>query len=162
MESVYCQIVETEDGAARDLRPSRILIIEDERHIAKLLDYFLRKAGYDVLCVSSAEEALPMLSSYAPDAVLLDLVLPGMSGLDFLHELRSDPKRGDQVVIVLSAHWFDPEDMTLAQAGATAQCAKPVAPTTLMRKLQELGVNPTRTADVRTKESSSQPESSTR
>jgi two-component system, OmpR family, phosphate regulon response regulator PhoB len=141
MEIVYCRTEGTE-SVETSSRPSRILIIEDERHIAKLLDYFLRKAGYEVLCVSSAEEALPLLTSYVPDAVLLDLVLPGMSGLDFLRELRSSPDRSEQVVIVLSAHWFDPEDMTLAQAGATAQCAKPVAPTTLMRKLQELGIDP--------------------
>lgn len=123
-------------------RRSRILIVEDERHIARLLDYFLSKAGYEVRVVNDAEEALTVIEGYEPDALLLDLVLPGMSGLDFLAAVRDQLKRTELVVIVLSAHWFAPDDPTLANAGATAQCAKPVAPTTLMRKLQELGIHP--------------------
>lgn len=125
-----------------NLRRSRILIVEDERHIARLFDHVLRKEGYDVTSAHDAEQARELMRESVPDAVLLDLVLPGMSGLDLLRELRSDPRLASLVVIVLSGHWFGQDDPTLASAGATAQCSKPIAPSKLVRKLQECAVEP--------------------
>lgn len=124
------------------LRRSRILIVEDERHIARLFDHVLRKEGYEVTLAHDAEQARELIGQCAPDALLLDLVLPGMSGLDLLRELRGDPRWAGLVVIVLSAHWFEHDDPTLAGAGATAQCSKPVAPSKLLRKLQECAIEP--------------------
>ena len=125
-------------------RATRILIVEDERHIARMVQYFLNKAGYEVQVVGDAEEASSLLPQFEPDVLLLDLVLPGMSGIDFLQAIRSGPYNPDLIVIVLSAHWFSSDDSTLARAGATAQCAKPIAPTKLLRQLEELGAYPHR------------------
>jgi CheY-like chemotaxis protein len=121
-------------------RPGRILVVEDERHIARLLDHVLRKEGYEVLVVHSAEKALESIEKLQPDALLLDLVLPGMGGLDFLRVIRAEPYCLTCVVIVLSGHWFEHTGDTIAAAGASAQCSKPVAPSTLLRKLREFGV----------------------
>ena len=121
---------------------ARILIVEDERHIARFLEYVLRKEGYDVAVEHSAEAALEKAKCFKPNAWLLDLVLPGMSGVDLLRMLRQDVNGDDVKVIVLSAHWFGQNEETLHAAGANAQCAKPIAPTTLVRKLRELGVLP--------------------
>lgn len=122
-------------------RPGRILVVEDERHIARLLDHVLRKEGYEVLAVHSAEKALESIEMLQPDALLLDLVLPGMSGLEFLKAIRAEPYCLTCVVIVLSGHWFGHSGETLAETGASAQCSKPVAPSTLLRKLREFGVH---------------------
>ena len=74
--------------------------------------------------------------------MLLDVVLPGMSGFDMLKVLRQDSMWGTLVVFVLSAQWFNQDDQALIEAGATAQCPKPIAPSKLIRKLRECGVLP--------------------
>ena len=129
-------------AAGGEMRPGRILIVEDERHIARLLDFVLSKAGYELSVANTAEDALVEIEKCKPDALLLDLVLPGMGGLEFLRIIRAKPSFSSCVVIVLSGHWFEHTDATLAEAGASAQCSKPIAPSTLLRKLRELSVHP--------------------
>lgn len=131
-------------GAARsgDLRKSRILVVEDERHIARLLEHVLVKEGYEVTVAHDAERGLELISGVNPDAILLDVVLPGMSGFDLLKKLRREERWAALVVIVLSAQWFNQDDQALAEAGATAQCPKPIAPSKLIRKLRECGIPP--------------------
>ena len=123
-------------------RAGKILVVDDERHIARLLDFVLVKAGYELTVANTAEQALVELKKSKPDAVLLDLVLPGMSGLHLLQAIRSEASLASCIVIVLSGHWFEYTDAILAEAGANAQCSKPIAPSTLLRKLREFGVNP--------------------
>jgi len=123
-------------------RKCHVLIVEDERHIARLLDHVLRKEGYDVTVAHDAEKALEAMEFMTPDAILLDIVLPGISGLDFLRHIRASRQSAQIVVVVLSGHWFKHDDPTLADAGATAQCPKPIAPSRLIRKLQECGMPP--------------------
>jgi two-component system phosphate regulon response regulator PhoB len=124
------------------VRPARILVVEDERHIARLLQFVLGKAGYELSICHSGEQALLEIERCKPDALVLDLVLPGMTGLDLLRAVRHAPYFGKCVVVVLSSHWFEQSDATLAEAGASAQCSKPIAPSSLLRKLQQLGVHP--------------------
>jgi DNA-binding response OmpR family regulator len=131
--------VATQSG---DSRKGRILVVEDERHIARLLEHVLVKEGYEVAAVSDAESAFDRIGEFCPDAVLLDVVLPGISGLDLLKKLRQEERWAHLVVIVLSAQWFNYDDPALAEAGATAQCPKPIAPSKLLRKLRECGISP--------------------
>lgn len=119
---------------------ARILILEDERHIARLLQFVLEKAGYDLTICHSAEQALPEIAKQTTDALVLDLVLPGMSGLDFLRTVRSAPYSCQCVVIVLTSHSLRATEAALLEAGATALCSKPIAPSSLLRKLEQLGV----------------------
>lgn len=132
-----------ETGAipAGPARSGRVMIVEDARPTARLLQHLLMKEGYDVAVASSAEEALRQMDEQRPDALVLDLLLPGMNGLDFLKAIRSNDDFRGCVVIVLSSHWFGKEDPELLAAGANAQFAKPIAPSTLFRKLRELGVS---------------------
>jgi len=123
-------------------RACKVLVVEDERHIARLLDHFLTKEGYEVEVAHDAESALGTIESFEPDALLLDIGLPGISGLDFLRQIRQDSRWAKLVVLVLSAHWFEHDDPSIADAGATAQCPKPIAPSKLLRKLRECGISP--------------------
>jgi CheY-like chemotaxis protein len=123
-------------------RHARVLVVEDERHIARLLEHVLVKEGYVVTTVRDAEHALDLMGCVSPDVLLLDVVLPGMSGLDLLKQLRQDPQWKQLIVIVLSGQWFNYDAPELAGAGATAQCPKPIAPSKLIRKLLECGVPP--------------------
>jgi DNA-binding response OmpR family regulator len=123
-------------------RATRVLVLEDERHIARLLDHVLSKEGYDVAVSHDAESALETIASFEPDALLLDIGLPGISGLEFLRRIRQNGRWAKLVVIVLSAHWFEHDDPSITDAGATAQCPKPIAPSKLLRKLRECGLTP--------------------
>jgi CheY-like chemotaxis protein len=129
------------NGSVSASRPTRILIVEDERHIARLLEFILRKAGYELTLCYSAEQALEEIQKSQPDALVLDLFLPGMTGIDFLRAIRNAPYSCTCVVVTLSSHALDQLDAALVEAGATAQCSKPIAPSTLLKKLQQLGVH---------------------
>jgi CheY-like chemotaxis protein len=82
---------------------TRILVIDDDRLFRAPATTVLRQAGYEVECASSGEEALRLLESARPDLVLLDLMMPGMGGLEFLRRLRADTRWAAVPVIVLSA-----------------------------------------------------------
>jgi two-component system phosphate regulon response regulator PhoB len=114
-------------------------VVEDERHIARLLKFVLSKAGYEVCVCHSGEHALMEVDAFRPDALVLDFILPGMTGADFLRKVRSAPDFRTCAVVVLSSQWFDPAEATRIGADVTAMCSKPIAPTTLLRKLNELG-----------------------
>ena len=129
-------------GASQSsIRQTRILIVEDERHIARLLEFVLRKADYEVTTCHSAEEAVLEMGKVHPDALVLDLVLPGMTGLEFLRLIRAAPYCCSSAVVVLSSQWLEGTTLMLQEAGATAQCSKPIAPSSLLRKLRELGIH---------------------
>ena len=141
-DSEFTKDSRTAIPVAKASRKCHVLIVEDERHIARLLDHVLPKEGYAVTVTHDAEKALEEIHQKTPDALLLDIVLPGMSGLDLLREIRKNQAWASLVVLVLSGHWFKHDDPTLADAGATAQCPKPIAPSKLIRKLQECGMTP--------------------
>jgi DNA-binding response OmpR family regulator len=132
----------TSSSVETPVHQGRILVVEDERHIARFLEYVLRREGYEVVVEHDAEHALETARSFRPNALLLDMVLPGMSGIDLLRILRHETDGADLIVIILSAHWFGQDEQMLKEAGASAQCAKPIAPTTLIKKLQDLNVFP--------------------
>lgn len=121
---------------------ARVLIVEDERHIARYLEFVLRKEGYEVATANDGESALRRITDFDPGAVLLDLVLPGMSGMEVLEAIRSDERYASLVVIVLSARSSAEDTAALAAAHVQAQCPKPVAPSTLLKKLNEFGIRP--------------------
>ena len=81
----------------------RILVVDDEPDITALVAYHLAKAGYRVSTASSGAEALRAASEERPDVVVLDLMLPGVSGYDVLTELRSREETRDVGVILLTA-----------------------------------------------------------
>jgi len=135
-------------GEGKETRPTRIMIVEDERHIARLLEFVLQKAGYEPSICYSGEQALREICESRPDAVVLDLVFPGMTGLDFLRAIRTAPYSCDCVVVTLSGHPLEKMGDELTEAGATAQCSKPIAPSTLLRKLQQLGVQRSRSLEA--------------
>lgn len=120
----------------------RVLVVEDERHIARYLQFVLAREGFEVATAHDAEEALRRIGEYCPDAVLLDLVLPGMSGTDLLSAIRADARFDQVVIIVLSARTSSEDTAFLASANVQAQCPKPVAPSTLLKKLAEFGIRP--------------------
>jgi DNA-binding response OmpR family regulator len=121
---------------------AKVLVVDDERHIARFLEFVLKKAGYDVALAYNGEQALSVVEAFNPDVLLLDLVLPGVTGLEVLKRLRADAKHAKLIVMVLSARSFGEVPAELREAGANEHCSKPIAPSTLLSKLADLGVPP--------------------
>jgi two-component system KDP operon response regulator KdpE len=113
--------------------PPTVLVVEDEPQILRALETTLRGAGYDVQTASSGEEALRRAALGLPDAVVLDLVLPGKSGRDVCRELRE----WSQVpVLVLSAVGEESEKVAALDAGADDYVTKPFGIEELLARLR--------------------------
>jgi two-component system phosphate regulon response regulator PhoB len=125
-------------------RPARVLVVEDQRHLSRYLQYILERAGYDVSVAFDGEQALAAVESFLPDAVLLDPILPGISGLDVLRRVRANRKYRDLVVLMLLANSHPYLGVESQKAGANFHFTKPIAPKTLLQKLHDLSVPPCR------------------
>jgi DNA-binding response OmpR family regulator len=119
---------------------ARVLVVDDERHIARFLEFVLKRADYEVAVAYNGEQALAAVTTFVPHVVLLDLVLPGISGLEVVKRIRADANQADLVVIILSRRSFGDAPAEIVQAGANAHCTKPIAPSTLLKMLLDLGV----------------------
>lgn len=104
-----------------------VLLIEDEPHIAEAIRFILGRAGWLVSHEANGARALARIVEAAPDAVILDLMLPGRSGLEILTELRTDPRFADLPVLMLSARGQGRDREAAARAGATEFLSKPFA-----------------------------------
>lgn len=103
-----------------------VLIIEDEEDAADMFAEMMRVSGYRVLKTSSSTPALTMMSAEKPDVVILDIMMPEISGLDILRQMRHDPVLANIPVVVVSAKSL-PADIKIGmEAGASIYLTKPV------------------------------------
>ena len=114
----------------------RILIVEDEKDIADLLAYNLKKEGFEVLHSLSAEQAKLLVAQQTIDAVLLDIMLPGMNGLDFCKYLRNHPKLSQVYVIFISARSEEIDRILGLEMGADDYISKPFSPREVIARLK--------------------------
>jgi len=122
------------------MKATKILIIEDERHITKFLEFILAKEGCEIMSANDGKKALETLDTFSPDGILLDLGLPDISGIELLHKIRANSDFSETKIIVLSATLYEDISEQLDKAGADAQCSKPIAPSTLVKTLQNLNL----------------------
>jgi CheY-like chemotaxis protein len=95
----------------------KILLVEDTKVILRENESALQKAGYEVICAEDGETALQMAQEQSPDLILLDMILPKMSGPDVLKHLKSNSKTADIPVVVLSS-LSEKNRQKLVEAGA--------------------------------------------
>ena len=105
-----------------DLRPYRILIVEDEPALAESVRYALDDEGYDVIVADNGPSGLESARALKPDLVLLDLMLPGMSGLDVCRQMRMS---SDVPIIVLTAKDSEADKVSGLELGADDYVTKP-------------------------------------
>ena len=103
-----------------------VLYVEDDEDNAFMLGRRLKRHGIQMRHVEDGEKALIAALWKRPDAVLLDINLPGINGLEVLQKLRANPLTGDVPVIVLSAHVMEDDILSAMQAGANAFVPKPI------------------------------------
>lgn len=104
----------------------RILVVDDEREFTDLLRYRLQGESYEVACAASGTEALEAARKLAPDAILLDLLLPDLDGVSICEILRRQPVTRNTPIILISALTSDPTQTAAKIAGANAYFGKPL------------------------------------
>jgi diguanylate cyclase (GGDEF)-like protein len=114
----------------------RIVVIEDEAAHRMVLETWLRFEGYDVVCARSAEEGLELIWEQRPALVMLDLVLPGMSGFELLERKAIDPALMDVGVIIISSLEGDRERLAGLRLGAFDFLPKPFQPMELSARVR--------------------------
>ena len=113
-----------------------ILVVDDEQDIQELVEYNLAKAGYEVSCVGSGEAALQAARTTPPDLIVLDLMLPGLDGLDCCRVLRSDPTTRNIPIVMLTAKGEDSDVVAGLELGADDYVTKPFSPRVLIARVQ--------------------------
>jgi CheY-like chemotaxis protein len=103
-----------------------ILIVDDNPLNVKLVRVLLVTSGYDVRTCADAEEALETLQSFRPSAILMDIQLPGMDGLELTRRLKSDPQTRDITIIALTAYAMKGDEEKARAAGCDGYLTKPI------------------------------------
>ena len=116
------------------------LIVDDSERIRSDARRLLEQLGFVVLAASDGESGMSLAVRHHPALVLLDWSLPGMSGIDFLHTLRTVPGYESTQVIVCSGHGRPADIHHAMQAGACEYLLKPFDPDLLAFKLRQIGV----------------------
>ncbi len=109
-------------------KSARILIVEDEEDILELLEFNLMKVGYQVEGVDSGEKALSTIKAKQPDLILLDLMLPGVDGLEVCRAVKRDPEFKDIGVIMVTARGEESDVVKGLEMGADDYITKPFSP----------------------------------
>ena len=116
--------------------PASILIVEDEPSILELLSANARHAGFYPMEASDVPAARTLLSDVLPDLIVLDWMLPGISGIAFLRELRTDSRTKDVPVIMVTARTDEDDSIGALEAGADDFVTKPFSPKELMARVR--------------------------
>jgi len=115
----------------------KVLIVEDDTALFNMYSVELKIKGYDVLNVNDGLQALPKAKDYQPDIILLDIMLPGMNGLNILTELKADPQTADIPVIMLTNYGSEDNVKTALESGAADYIMKyKILPSELSEKIE--------------------------
>ena len=117
---------------------ARILIADDEPNIVVSLEFLMRRQGYDVRVATNGEGVLAAVSEFAPDLILLDVMMPRMSGYDVCQKVRENPAWQGIRIVMLSAKGRDIEVSKGMAVGADAYVTKPFATADLVAQVQAL------------------------
>lgn len=112
--------------------PKKILAVDDERHIVRLIQVNLERAGYEVITAYDGREALKKIDEERPDMVVLDVMMPYMDGLETLKLIRANPDTRDMPVIMLTAKAQDQDVFRGYSHGVDIYLTKPFNPMELL------------------------------
>jgi len=114
----------------------KVLVVDDEKDLVELLDYNLKKEGYSVLCTGDGLEALKLVQREAPDLVVLDIMLPGMQGLEVLKGIKGRAGTEGIPVILLTAKSDELDKVLGLELGADDYVTKPFSPRELIARVK--------------------------
>ena len=114
----------------------RILIVEDERQLVKTLEYNFHREGFETIVSHEGTEGLRKAQTFLPDLVLLDLMLPGLTGLEICRELKAGDKTRDIPIIMLTARAEETDQVVGFSMGADDYVTKPFSPKVLIQRIK--------------------------
>jgi len=120
----------------------RILVCDNEDVLRDLVRASLGGNGYDLVEARDGDEALTLARTVRPDLILLDVMMPGRSGLDVLAELRADPELAETRVVMLTARTQAADRGAAAEAGADRFLTKPFSPLQLAALVEDMLAEP--------------------
>jgi DNA-binding response OmpR family regulator len=117
---------------------TRILVVDDDENIRRVLTFALKKGNYEVLTAADGSEGLQLALTSEPDLIILDLHMPGLSGLEVCQQIRSSPRLAQVPVLILSATREMAEFRSAQELGAVMFIPKPFQPQKLFNQVQIL------------------------
>ena len=115
-----------------------IVIIEDDESIREMLRYYFHSVGYEVACFESGEEYFEKGGDYKPSLFILDIMLPGMDGLEILRRIRTDARLEDTPVLMLTARTSEMDKVNGLETGADDYVVKPFGIMELQARVKAL------------------------
>ncbi|MCS7189939.1 MAG: response regulator transcription factor [Bacteroidia bacterium] len=116
----------------------KVLVVDDEPDVLEILAYNLRQEGYEPLLAEEGETALQLAQQHQPAIILLDIMMPGMDGLEVCRRLRKLPETRESYVIFLTARSEEFAELAGFEAGADDFLVKPIRPRALLSRLRAL------------------------
>jgi two-component system phosphate regulon response regulator PhoB len=113
-----------------------VVVVEDDHGIQELLRFTLERCGYQTFCADSAEQAEALLRKSLPDVMIIDWMLPGISGLTLTRKLRADVRTRSLPVIMVTARGEEPDRVAGLEGGADDYIVKPFSPKELIARVQ--------------------------
>jgi DNA-binding response OmpR family regulator len=117
---------------------ARILVADDDVDIRELVEFKLSTLGHDVVSVADGAAAVEACQAQRPDLAVLDVMMPGVSGLDAIRAIRADPALADLPVILLTARAQESDVETGFDSGADDYITKPFSPRELASRVEAL------------------------
>ena len=114
----------------------KILVVDDEEDILELVKYNLEREGFQVKCAESGETAMTRTRQEAPDLIVLDLMLPGIDGLEVARRLKQDQKTAGIPIVMLTAKGEEADIVTGLELGADDYIPKPFSPRVLIARIK--------------------------
>jgi two-component system alkaline phosphatase synthesis response regulator PhoP len=116
----------------------KVLIIDDEPDIREIISYNLKKEGYDVATAADGKAGIATIQKFVPDLIILDMMMPGMDGVEVCHHIRNVMKLQNVVICFLSARSEDFSQVAALEAGGDDYITKPITPRILSTKVKSL------------------------
>ncbi|MBD3662897.1 response regulator transcription factor [Sulfitobacter aestuariivivens] len=115
-----------------------VVLVEDELNIAEAIRFLLSQDGWRVQTLANGDSAMEVIRNNAPDLVMLDVMLPGKSGFEILHDLRSDPAFENLPVLMLTARGQSRDREMAEKAGVSRFMTKPFSNAEMLDAVREL------------------------
>lgn len=115
----------------------KILLVEDDAQNSYLMGFILEKSGYAVVTVGDGEAAVGAAASERPDLILMDMLLPKMSGYEATRAIKGDPDTADLTVVALTAYSMKGDRERILEAGCDGYISKPIDPETFVSQMEE-------------------------
>lgn len=121
-----------------DISSIKVLVVDDDPDIVEILKYNLKNSGYSVKSAANGVEAIKKAKKFIPDIILMDVMMPEMSGIEACEEIKNIDQLSQAIIIFLSARSEDYTQISAYDAGADDYISKPVKPKILLKKISNI------------------------